>query len=635
MWGESFHVLLATRLERGVRSVAAIRLGEMPTEIWPVNPKKVRLIIDRDSDLPKGIKVSTQAGELEFPMHAVFHPYQVDPDNPLRGLGPMQAAWRATQRYFTAERFTEALLKNGGEPGGFYTVEDGGIGPKDRRKLQDSHRRVQQDADEHRKVLVLGKGIKFETHAWSPKDLEFSKSLAWDRDTIMSVFGVTKPILGITEDVNRANSREAKAVFWENAVLPLLDNLEDEINTHFIQNIQGEENTFALFDKSDIDALQDETSIRIEDMLKLFERGGRSMEEASRIVGQELGPIEDGDKRFMPSTVVPFDQAVKGTATPDGRTPPGTPSDDDEQDQEPPSSTSSFGIELTERELTAAKGMGHQFRRAYISEWEGQLKVADDLIARRTKRVFTDFLNAKRLEIEAFAKRKEHHGEIEPDMLDAEKATRRRQVARAVSALVDKGIAKWIDEMEQAVKRPFSTLWDDQASRMAAEIGSGEFVTSTSPEALRFLKRQRIQLAEGATSTVAEQVKLAILDALAEGPQSVGSLAKRIEAVLDDVNTRLRVMRNQIPARALRIARTESTAIANGARVAEMRKDGVKKHMWADANDPFVRQSHSQLDGQIRVIGEEFGFGLRFPGDPQARVEQVANCRCATIPIPE
>ena len=59
----------------------------------------------------------------------------------------------------------------------------------------------------------------------------------------------------------------------------------------------------------------------------------------------------------------------------------------------------------------------------------------------------------------------------------------------------------------------------------------------------------------------------------------------------------------------------------------------IKHHMWRSADDPAVRASHAELDGKVAEVGQLFGYGLKFPGDPQAAIGQIANCRCTTAPF--
>ena len=52
---------------------------------------------------------------------------------------------------------------------------------------------------------------------------------------------------------------------------------------------------------------------------------------------------------------------------------------------------------------------------------------------------------------------------------------------------------------------------------------------------------------------------------------------------------------------------------------------------WDATLDKRTRDSHAQVDGEIRELDEKFSNGLMYPGDPNGRPEEVINCRCALL----
>ena len=83
---------------------------------------------------------------------------------------------------------------------------------------------------------------------------------------------------------------------------------------------------------------------------------------------------------------------------------------------------------------------------------------------------------------------------------------------------------------------------------------------------------------------------------------------------------------------AIRNARTAVTSAQNAgalSRYKEAKELGIEiRKEWISAHDGRVRDSHAHLDG-VRVGNDEkFPNGLRYPGEPQGRPEEVYNCRC-------
>jgi hypothetical protein len=74
----------------------------------------------------------------------------------------------------------------------------------------------------------------------------------------------------------------------------------------------------------------------------------------------------------------------------------------------------------------------------------------------------------------------------------------------------------------------------------------------------------------------------------------------------------------------------------------EVEAETGAKHslMWISRGDPKVRHLHRELHGRVRPPGTPFhiwtqtGQTLSYPGDPDAPLDAVINCRCALLLIP-
>ena len=86
---------------------------------------------------------------------------------------------------------------------------------------------------------------------------------------------------------------------------------------------------------------------------------------------------------------------------------------------------------------------------------------------------------------------------------------------------------------------------------------------------------------------------------------------------------------------AVRIARTEGHRIQVQAgmdacyKAKDKGADVVKQ--WDSTLDARTRDSHAQVDGEIRELDKPFSNGLMFPGDPDGAAAEVINCRCALL----
>lgn len=80
------------------------------------------------------------------------------------------------------------------------------------------------------------------------------------------------------------------------------------------------------------------------------------------------------------------------------------------------------------------------------------------------------------------------------------------------------------------------------------------------------------------------------------------------------------------------LAQMAAQAVVNGAIHAVATAAGWSRKTWRSQEDSRVRDTHRALDRTTVPMSEPFvspsGAKLRFPGDPRAPIDEVANCRC-------
>ena len=87
--------------------------------------------------------------------------------------------------------------------------------------------------------------------------------------------------------------------------------------------------------------------------------------------------------------------------------------------------------------------------------------------------------------------------------------------------------------------------------------------------------------------------------------------------------------------RAMRIARTEGHGVQVQAAVDVQHEAKAKGadivKQWDAALDGRTRESHRQVDGEIRELDEKFSNNMMYPSDPAGGAAEVVNCRCALL----
>lgn len=172
----------------------------------------------------------------------------------------------------------------------------------------------------------------------------------------------------------------------------------------------------------------------------------------------------------------------------------------------------------------------------------------------------------------------------------------------------------------ESVDAPMPGGWDDLPGRydddrpLPASLGS--YVTTT----------EHLLRAVGDRLSV---VAVAELAAGLDAGEDIEQLRARLRAAFDRESAQLGTVREEL------IARTESGRAWNGATLAVGQDltgpDRPLVKQWVTRFDPLVRDAHSDVNGQLRLLDEPFtvaGVSMSAPGDPTAPPELVCNCRC-------
>ena len=729
LYGETFLILLKKNANGLMVPVDAVNGGhgmmariEQPEEFWPVRGDLVEAVIDPKTKLPAFWRMRTSTGRVDYPAHAVVQIAEINPTNPLRGMGPMQAAYRTAAKDFIIDRYDEALLQNGGSPGGVLSV-DGPLTDSDQRAIREAWHEAHGRPESHRKTAVLPSGTTYKEIGMSPQQMEHEKLRDWDRQTILSIFGVPPVVLGL-ETINYATAREQNRIFWETSVLPYLEFLKDELQHKLVNRINSPDSELILdFDITGVSALREDMDAKVERALKIYTEGHRTFNEAAHLAGWDISEqeLEGTDERWVPSTLVPADigatQTEVGVNQPAEETGRALADDmvfkDEELDEVfaqwkktvnmsaseleswgetecsrkaslDPSAVINRNLRLLRRkksEWTAKDVTDANRAISFISRMKGseqgepasegcpskrdislknwafnpdkaersmkdwpdhldseekrvdfwksyteQEEEVIEKVRKRTKRVYRDLCLSVRKRLKSVAE-----GKKEAAATIQTKAFTDAEMERLLGINVEEWGAMLADEIEDLLK--FSQV--DAATGLAAEIGVGATITTIEdPFIAAFYADYPVYLAEGPTSELAKDIRLAVLRSVTDADiGSVNSLREAVRLALSEAIGAVDLKIAQLDARADRIARTETIKANNGARVQEMRNNDIEKHTWLSSRDNAVRDTHRTLDGETVEVGTSFANGLNFPGDRAASAREVVNCRCTTIPV--
>ena len=186
-------------------------LSSPPVEMWPLRPDRIAPVRDAQEFIRGYVyRVGGEAVPLQ-----VSEVVQLKLPNPLdlyRGMGPVQAILADLD----AERFTAQwnrnFFLNSAEPGGVIELGDVSMDDADWELFNLRWREQHQGVANAHRVAVLERG-HWVDRKYTQRDMQFKDLRMLNRDLIMGAFGFPKHLLGIAEDVNRANAEAAEVMF--------------------------------------------------------------------------------------------------------------------------------------------------------------------------------------------------------------------------------------------------------------------------------------------------------------------------------------------------------------------------------------------------------------------------------------
>ena len=221
-----------------------------------------------------------------------------DPSNPFRGMSIVKAAAVTIDIDDYAEQFNKSFFYNSARPDALMTSEKN-LTDKQVKELKKQIGEMYSGYTNAHKVMVLAGGLDFKPLALSQKDMDFLAQQNFTRDKILALFRVPRTVLGLTDDVNRANAEATDYVFARRTVTPILERIFEQLNEFFVPLFS---NTALFLDFDDVVPLDAERDSRIQSAQ--IANGIKTVNEVRSENGDAA--VEGGDQLLVPFNLVPL-----------------------------------------------------------------------------------------------------------------------------------------------------------------------------------------------------------------------------------------------------------------------------------------------------------------------------------------
>ena len=204
-----------------------------PVELFALRPDRVTVTLDHDG-WPCGYDytVATRTARLPIEdedgwpgMIAIRAMHPLDDHS---GAGALQAAWQAVLIHNAATHWNRSLLENAARPSGALVYDTGDGAALTLEQFERLRRELDvafSGAVNAGRPMLLDGGLKWQSMALTPADMDFATLKSAAARDIALAFGVPPMLLGLPGDNTYANYREASRALWRLTLLPLAEKL--------------------------------------------------------------------------------------------------------------------------------------------------------------------------------------------------------------------------------------------------------------------------------------------------------------------------------------------------------------------------------------------------------------------------
>jgi len=271
-----------------------------PMELWNLRPDRVQVnpsksaaagpIADfsyKVADDSKPITLSPDRILDGIAWQVVKQFKTFNPTDDLYGLSPIRAGARVIDQMNEASILNYNLLKNGARMSGAFVFKgsyDETIEANLKKQLQDQYAGTNNAG----KQLLLTGDMDWKEMGINPKDMDWIEGQKMNTRRICSLMGVAPELIGDVQNKTYNNQKEARKALMIETVMPLLDNIQDELNAWLVPLF--DEDVFIAYDKDDIDVIKDERTALWGRILQAVDSSVLTPNEGRDALGYEASP---------------------------------------------------------------------------------------------------------------------------------------------------------------------------------------------------------------------------------------------------------------------------------------------------------------------------------------------------------
>lgn len=192
-----------------------------------------------------------------------FNPFYDGTGSHLYGMSPLKAGLRSLDTNNAAVTTGAKYLQNQTSRGVLMS-DEGDLNEVQAKQLKDKFRQQYQGADNAGDIIITPKKLSWVNFGLNAADVSLIEQYNASIKDLCNVYSVPVQLLNNTDTSTYNNMVEAKKTLYQNAVIPELNKIKDELNRWLVPSFG--ENLYLDFDYSNIAELQEEMDSVVKQM---------------------------------------------------------------------------------------------------------------------------------------------------------------------------------------------------------------------------------------------------------------------------------------------------------------------------------------------------------------------------------
>lgn len=221
------------------------RLGGRPFELWPVRPDRMAPVRDPEKFISGWVYRSPDGQLVPLRLDEVVQLRVPAPWDPYRGAGAVQTLMSNIYGARYASEWNRRFFENSAVPGGIVEMP-AHLSDPEWEEFQLRWAEAHKGVSNAHTVATLEYGAKWIDTKYTQRDMEFPELRRVTREEIREAFAIHGHVLGLSDNVNRANAEAGEYGWTKRHIVPRCERIKDALNGPYLKLFKGFDKGYAF-----------------------------------------------------------------------------------------------------------------------------------------------------------------------------------------------------------------------------------------------------------------------------------------------------------------------------------------------------------------------------------------------------